>query len=86
VIAGGVEREAKMAAEPRHFHRGNRTSNSRSFSSYIASHIIDSYYIVCNVMVSSLTVNGCLGRRDLPPPLGRALVITGKQRERNHHV
>jgi hypothetical protein len=61
VIAGGVEREAKMAVEPRHFDRRNGTLSIRTFSFYyIASHIIDYYYIVRNLIGSSVTVNDCL--------------------------
>src|SRR5258708_6084088 len=64
VIAGGVEREAKMAVEPWYFHRRNRASNIQASSFYIVSHIIDSYYIVCKLIVSSITVNGCLRGHD----------------------
>jgi hypothetical protein len=41
VIAGGVEREAKMAVEPRHFHRRYGALSIQAFSSYLASHITD---------------------------------------------
>ena len=40
MIAGGVEAK-KMTVEPRHFHRRNGASSTQTFSSYIASHIID---------------------------------------------
>src|SRR6185437_4671604 len=41
VVAGGVEREAKVAIEPGHFHGSNRALNVRAFFLHVGSHFTD---------------------------------------------